>query len=54
MGLVGMNERALLLGGAFDVRSAPGGTCIAVTLPEWRPLDSADADQPSEENVLWA
>jgi signal transduction histidine kinase len=54
MGLVGMNERALLLGGAFDVRSAPGGpTRVAVTLPEWRPLDAADADQPSEENVLW-
>ena len=55
MGLVGMSERALLLGGAFDVHSAPGGpTRIAVTLPEWRPLDAADADQPSDENVLWA
>lgn len=55
MGLVGMSERALLLGGAFDVLSAPGGpTRIAVTLPEWRPLDAANADQPSEENVLWA
>ncbi len=55
MGLVGMSERALLLGGAFDVHSAPGGpTRIAVTLPEWRPLDAANADQPSEENVLWA
>jgi len=55
MGLVGMSERALLLGGAFDVHSAPGGpTRIAVTLPEWRPLDAVDADQPSEENVLWA
>ena len=55
MGLVGMSERALLLGGAFDVHSAPGGpTRLAVTLPEWRPLDAADADQPSDENVLWA
>jgi signal transduction histidine kinase len=53
MGLVGMNERALLLGGAFDVRSAPGGpTRISVTLPEWRPLDES-ADQPADELVLW-
>jgi signal transduction histidine kinase len=52
MGLVGMNERALLLGGAFDVRSAPGGpTRISVTLPEWRPLE--DADQASEDLALW-
>jgi signal transduction histidine kinase len=52
MGLVGMNERALLLGGAFDVRSAPDGpTCISVTLPEWRPLE--DADQASEDLALW-
>jgi signal transduction histidine kinase len=53
MGLVGMNERALLLGGAFDVRSAPGGpTCISVTLPEWRPLEES-ADQTSEDLALW-
>jgi signal transduction histidine kinase len=53
MGLVGMNERALLLGGAFDVRSAPGGpTRISVTLPEWRPLEEA-ADQTSDDLALW-
>lgn len=39
LGLVGMSERALFLGGAFDVRSKPGGpTHVSVTLPEWRPL----------------
>ncbi len=53
MGLVGMNERALLLGGAFDVRSAAGGpTCISVTLPEWRPLEE-ESDQTSDELSLW-
>jgi signal transduction histidine kinase len=53
MGLVGMNERALLIGGAFDVRSAPGGpTRISVTLPEWRPLEEG-ADQTSDELALW-
>jgi signal transduction histidine kinase len=37
-GLVGMSERARLLGGRFDVRSSPGGpTTISVVLPAWRP-----------------
>ena len=44
LGLIGMSERALLLGGALDVRSRPGGpTCVSVTLPEWRPLGSTAA-----------
>jgi signal transduction histidine kinase len=42
LGLVGMSERALLLGGALDIRSGPGGpTTVSVTLPEWRPLATA-------------
>jgi signal transduction histidine kinase len=37
-GLVGMSERARLLGGRFDVRSSPGGpTSISLVLPAWRP-----------------
>jgi signal transduction histidine kinase len=36
-GLVGMSERARLLGGRFDVRSTPGGpTTISLVLPAWR------------------
>jgi len=42
LGLVGMSERVRLLGGAFDVQSAPGGpTRVSVTLPEWRPISGA-------------
>lgn len=38
LGLVGVSERARLLGGACDIRSRPGGpTTIAVELPRWRP-----------------
>ena len=37
-GLIGMSERARLLGGRFDVRSAPGGpTVVSLVLPAWRP-----------------
>ncbi len=33
-GLVGMNERARMLGGSFEVRSSPGaGTRVEVTVP---------------------
>ena len=40
MGLVGMGERIRLLGGRFDVRSAPGGpTVVTASFPRWRPLD---------------
>lgn len=42
LGLVGLNERARLLGGACDISSRPGGpTEIAVTLPRWRPEQPA-------------
>lgn len=39
LGLVGMSERARLLGGMLDVQSAPDGpTTVSLTLPEWRPV----------------
>ncbi len=38
LGLVGMRERARLLGGEFSVDSRPGGpTTIRVRLPRWHP-----------------
>jgi signal transduction histidine kinase len=37
LGVIGMSERIRLLGGSFDLRSAPGGpTTITVLLPRWR------------------
>ena len=34
LGLLGMRERAELLGGAFDIRGAPGkGTTVTVSIP---------------------
>ena len=42
LGLVGMSERARLLGGRFDVRSRPGGpTTVSLVLPAWRPATLA-------------
>lgn len=42
LGLVGMSERARLLGGRFDVRSRPGGpTTVSLLLPAWRPATLA-------------
>jgi signal transduction histidine kinase len=39
LGLVGMGERARLLGGRFDVVSRRGGpTVVSVVFPPWRPL----------------
>jgi len=39
LGLVGISERVRMLGGAFDVKSRPGGsTELVVRLPAWRPL----------------
>jgi signal transduction histidine kinase len=36
-GLLGMQERALALGGQLDIRSAPGqGTCVSLSIP-WPP-----------------
>ena len=35
-GLYGMRDRAQILGGSFDVESAPGeGTTVRVFLPRW-------------------
>ena len=46
-GLLGMSERARLLGGRFDVQSQPGGpTVISVLLPVWQPVVPA-AEQRS-------
>jgi signal transduction histidine kinase len=46
-GLVGMSERARLLGGRFDVQSQPGGpTVVSVNLPRWQPTPVA-VEQPA-------
>jgi signal transduction histidine kinase len=37
-GVYGMRDRAQLLGGSFEIRSAPGeGTAVRVFLPRWTP-----------------
>ena len=34
LGILGMKERALLLGGRFEIRGEPGkGTCVTVRIP---------------------
>jgi signal transduction histidine kinase len=39
LGLVGIGERVRMLGGTFDVDSAPGGpTVLTFSLPRWEPL----------------
>jgi signal transduction histidine kinase len=39
LGLVGIAERTRMLGGTFDLESAPGGpTTLRLTLPRWEPL----------------
>ena len=43
LGLLGMRERAELLGGTFDIRGAPGqGTTVTVSIP----ITQTDADPP--------
>jgi signal transduction histidine kinase len=38
LGLLGMGERARLLGGSCDIRSSPGGpTVVSIVLPRWEP-----------------
>jgi signal transduction histidine kinase len=39
LGLVGIGERVRMLGGTFELQSAPGGpTALKLTLPRWEPL----------------
>ena len=46
-GLMGMEERAALLGGKYSLTSRPGqGTCVEVTIP-YRPVLEASGDNPS-------
>jgi signal transduction histidine kinase len=41
LGLVGIAERTRMLGGTFDLESAPGGpTTLRITLPRWEPLST--------------
>jgi signal transduction histidine kinase len=52
LGVVGMNERVRLLGGAFSLRSAPGaGTQVTVNLPRWEPV-GLDWSAPSALGTL--
>jgi signal transduction histidine kinase len=40
LGLVGIAERARMVGGTFEVESRPGGpTALKLTLPRWEPLN---------------
>jgi signal transduction histidine kinase len=53
LGLIGMGERARLLGGKFDIRSKPGhGTEIRLVLARWWPFrangDAPESRPPSE------
>lgn len=42
LGIVGMSERVRLLGGVFEIESAPGsGTTIMVAIPAWAPAPAA-------------
>jgi signal transduction histidine kinase len=51
LGVVGMNERVRLLGGAFTLQSQRGGpTRIYVSLPAWRPI-AGDQDESSPADV---
>ena len=45
LGLIGISERVRMLGGSFEIESAPGGpTTLAVTLPRWESLNPALSD----------
>ena len=49
LGLVGINERVRMLGGAFDVVSQPGAsTELIIRLPIWDPLENAREGEPVE------
>jgi signal transduction histidine kinase len=53
LGLVGVSERARLLGGSCEIHSRPGGpTRVAVELPRWRPEGPAgEAAEPGARLV---
>ncbi len=53
LGLVGVSERARLLGGNCEIRSRPGGpTRVAVELPRWRPEEPlSEIAEPSARLV---
>ena len=53
LGLVGLSERARLLGGTCQIHSRPGGpTRIAVELPRWRPGGPvSETEEPSARLV---
>ena len=39
LGLVGIAERVRMVGGTFELESAPGGpTTLKLTLPRWEPM----------------
>jgi len=45
LGLVGVHERVRLLGGSFEVVSRTGGpTRLTLTLPHWKPLETAEVE----------
>jgi signal transduction histidine kinase len=48
MGLAGVVERARLIGGECEVRSAPGGpTSVRISLPRWDPARARPSDEDS-------
>jgi signal transduction histidine kinase len=52
LGVVGMNERVRLLGGAFTLHSQRGGpTKISVSLPAWRPIAVDDTETPQVDRA---
>ena len=53
LGLVGVSERARLLGGTCEISSQPGGpTRVAVELPRWRPeVPLSESAEPSARLV---
>ena len=52
-GLIGIRERALSLGGHFDIGNAPGsGARVSITLP-WRTHTGALLERRSPEPLLW-
>ena len=52
LGLVGVSERARLLGGSCEIHSRPGGpTRVAVELPRWRPRGTAQRNRRTQRKA---